>query len=128
MPTPIPDTNPTPTQPAPTPGAEATHSPNDPTPDDRNPPEKPPTIAPESMNESPAAATAATLSNPPAPTPDVTINPGEASTEPGEDNAGARTKKFPKRKRFRPSQAKTAQCASRHRFFYYYVYHIQGRV
>ena len=50
----------------------------------------------------------------PTPTPDMTLNSDETPPEPGADSGSkhpaAQTKKIPKGKRFRPSQAQSVQC------------------
>ena len=66
----------------------------------------------------PATATATTSPNLSAPAPDAATVPSKTLTKSGEDNASAQAKMPLKRKRFRPSQAKSTRCASQH--FYYF--------
>ncbi|KAF9643303.1 hypothetical protein BDM02DRAFT_3273117 [Thelephora ganbajun] len=115
MPTPILGTipTPTPTPPTPTPGAQVAEPLNNPTSSSHDSQDKsPPVSAAGSTPESPTTVAVNVSSHPPAPTPDATAVPGASPTKPGEDDANVRAKKLPKRKRFRPSQAKNARGVS----------------
>jgi len=107
MPTPIPHTRPTPTPLALTSGVQAAWSPNDAISDDHDASGEPITITSEPTSSDPTSATRATPS-------DTTAVPGEA---PG-DNNGVGVKKTRKRK-FRPSEAKTQRLASNTFYFHF---------
>ena len=82
--------------------------------DDHDSPDEPAIIHSSVLVTESLAMTTVTHSDPPAPASDGVTVPNKTSAKQGKDKASAQSKKLPKGKRFRPSQAKSARCAPWH--------------